>query len=96
MAKAPRCNVGPSAANSAAAKNAARRPNSRLAVDHSVTVAPSMKMRDKIRAPVRPPTLLASAPMGGYRTGAPEKYAGNCGSGLPCSRCAHSKCPAHR
>src|SRR5580658_2291836 len=29
-------------------------------------------------------------------TGDPEKYEGNCGSGVPCSRCAHSRCPAHR
>src|ERR1700678_3032261 len=29
-------------------------------------------------------------------TGDPEKYDGKCGSGVPCSTCAHSRCPAHR
>src|ERR1700691_725011 len=29
-------------------------------------------------------------------TGDPEKYEGNGGSGVQCSRCAHSRCPAHR
>ena len=41
------------------------RPNSRAVVAHSATVAPSMKARDRIRAAVRPPTLSASAPIGG-------------------------------
>ena len=86
VANAPKCSVGPKAANNAAAKKAARRPNSRPAVAHNAAVAPSMKASDRIRAPASPPTLSASAPTGGYRTGAPEKYAGNCGSGVPCSR----------
>ena len=65
VANAPRCRAGPLIANRAAAKNAARRPNSRPAVAHSSVVAPSMKNMDRIRAPARPPTLSASAPSGG-------------------------------
>src|SRR5437588_8242505 len=29
-------------------------------------------------------------------TGAPEKYVGNGGMGVPCSKCAHSRWPAHK
>ena len=65
VANEPRCSVGPQTANSAAEKKAARRPYSRPAAPHSSAVAPSMKTRDKIRAAVRPPTLSASAPIGG-------------------------------
>ncbi len=61
----PRCSTGPDTANSAAAKNAARRPNSRPAVPHSSAVAPSMNTSDSTRAPASPPTLSASAPSGG-------------------------------
>ena len=65
VANAPRCNVVPSTANSAAAKNEARRPNSRAAAPQSRTVAPSMNARDRTRAPARPPMLSAAAPTGG-------------------------------
>ena len=54
MANAPRCSVGPSTANNAAAKNAARRPNSRPAVPHSNAVAPSMNTSDRTRRPGQP------------------------------------------
>ena len=55
VANAPRCRVGPSTANNAAAKNAARRPYRRRAALHSSLVAPSMKTRDRTRAPASPP-----------------------------------------
>ncbi len=65
VANDPRCNVGPSTANNAAEKNAARRPNNRPAVPHTSAVAPSMNTSDSTRAPASPPTLSASAPNGG-------------------------------
>ena len=65
VANAPRCNVGPRTANSAAAKNAARRPNSRSVVSHSRVVAASMKTSERPRAAAKPPTLSASAAIGG-------------------------------
>ena len=55
-----------------------------------------MNASDSSRAPASPPTLSASAPSGGYMTGAPEKYEENDGIAAPCSQCAHSRCPAHR
>ena len=55
----------PSRANSALAKNEARRPNSRPVVLHSKMVAPSMNASDRTRAPASPPMLSATAPIGG-------------------------------
>ena len=55
VASAPRNCVGPSTANSAAAKNAARWPNSLDVTFHNRAVAPIMKMRLRKRAPMRPP-----------------------------------------
>jgi len=60
-------------ANSAAANSPARRLNIRAAVALRKQVAPSMKASDRIRAAASPPALSASAPSGGYSTGAPEK-----------------------
>src|SRR5262249_61179750 len=68
-------------ANSAAAKNAARRPYSRPAAAHSSAVAPSMNTSDSTRAPANPPTLSASAPRGGEITRAPGKEGGDGGGG---------------
>ena len=73
VAKAPRCRVGPAMANSAAPNSPARRPNRRVPVAARKAVAPSMNTRDRTRAAARPPAWSASAPSGGYSTGAPEK-----------------------
>src|SRR6266568_3466156 len=54
VASAPSSSTGPTTANSAAPKNAARRPNSRAAVDHNSTVTPSINATDTSRAPARP------------------------------------------
>ena len=91
VAKAPRNCVGPSTANNAAAKKAARPPKRRVVLLQSSAVAPSMKARLSRRAPTSPPTLSASAPSGGYKTGAPENQVWKDGTGDPCSQCAISR-----
>jgi len=65
VASAPSCSVGPSSAHSPAAKKADLLPNSVLVVHQSIVVAPSIIIREKIRAAARPPRLSASAPSGG-------------------------------
>ena len=65
VAKAPRNWVGPRAANSAAAVNAAHWPNSRLVVPHSRQVVTSMNASDSILAPASPPKCATMAASGG-------------------------------
>jgi hypothetical protein len=66
VAYEPRCNVGASAANSAAAKKEMRRSsNNRFAVAQTKAVTPSMQARDSSRAAASPPRRSAMAPIGG-------------------------------
>src|ERR1700691_5977571 len=76
VANAPRWSVGPEIANSAAAKKAARFPYSLLTVPHRNVVATSMKIRERTRAPVSPPMLAASAPIGGNIMTSPLRHTG--------------------
>ena len=73
VAKAPRNSVAARTPNRNAAKFAAPRLKSRLVMPCSRIVASSMNDSERRRAPASPPKWFASAPSGGYKTGAPEK-----------------------